>query len=358
VSGENGVYLMPVNQRGKTRRITDAEKHPGMLTLAKAIQVSSNIAMSKFSQRLSPEQQYGVLRDFGFGSPTGVEFPSESRGRLARPDQWQPMYTRASVAMGYEFGVTPIQLAAAYGAIANDGVLLAPTLVREIRGPDGRLAYRHQPEPVRQAISPEIAAKLRTFLSGVVGEGGTGERAQLANYALLGKTGTAVRFEGGRYVHGEYTASFAALFPAEHPQLVVIVKIDDPKGNYYGGLTAAPLTKSMLQQALASRHVAIDRARLASTDTLAPASAASSEPDSGVPPVVVPWPPRPPDQQPAPLPVPDVEGVSVREAALALHQSGFRVDLRGTGRVARTAPGPGDAAVPGTTVTVWTATPW
>ncbi|HYL29707.1 MAG TPA: penicillin-binding transpeptidase domain-containing protein [Gemmatimonadales bacterium] len=358
VSGENGVYLMPVNQRGKTRRITDAEKHPGMLTLAKAIQVSSNIAMSKFSQRLSPEEQYGVLRDFGFGSPTGVEFPSESRGRLARPDQWQPMYTRASVAMGYEFGVTPIQLAAAYGAIANDGVLLAPTLVREIRGPDGRLVYRHQPEPVRQATSPEIAAKLRTFLSGVVGEGGTGERAQLANYALLGKTGTAVRFEGGRYVHGEYTASFAALFPADHPQLVVIVKIDDPKGNYYGGLTAAPLTKSMLQQALASHHVAIDRARLASTDTLAPASAANSEPDSGAPPVVVPWPPRPPDQRPAPLPVPDVEGVSVREAALALHRSGFRVDLRGTGRVARTSPGPGDAAVPGTTVTVWTATPW
>lgn len=358
VSGQNGVYLMPVNQRGKTRRITDAEKHPGMLTLAKAIQVSSNIAMAQFSQRLSPEEQYGVLRDFGFGSPTGVEFPSESRGRLARPDQWQPMYTRASVAMGYEFGVTPIQLAAAYGAIANDGVLLAPTLVREIRGPDGRLVYRHQPEPVRQATSPEVAARLRTFLSGVVGEGGTGERAQLANYALLGKTGTAVRFEGGRYVHGEYTASFAALFPADHPQLVVIVKIDDPKGNYYGGLTAAPLTKSMLQQALASHRVAIDRARLASTDTLAPASAPSGEPEPGAPPVVVPWPPRPADQRPAPLPVPDVEGASVREAALALHRNGFRVDLRGTGRVARTTPGPGDAAVPGTTVTVWTATPW
>jgi len=358
VSAENGVWLMPVNQRGKTRRIADAEKHAGMLTLARAIQVSSNIAMSKFSQRLSPEEQYGVLRDFGFGSPTGVEFPSESRGRLARPDQWQPMYTRASLAMGYELGVTPVQLAAAYGAIADGGVLLVPTLVREIRGPDGRLLYRHQPEPVRRATSPEIAARLRAFLSGVVGEGGTGERAQLANYALLGKTGTAVRFEGGRYVHGEYTASFAALFPADHPQLVVIVKIDDPKGNYYGGLTAAPLTKSMLQQALASHRVAIDRARLATADAVEPASAARNEPAPGAPPVVVPWPPRPPDEAAAPLPVPDVQGVTVREAALALHRRGFRVDLRGTGRVARTTPGPGDAALPGTTVTVWTGTPW
>lgn len=358
VSGENGVYLMPVNQRGRTRRITDAEKHPGMLTLAKAIQVSSNIAMAKFSQRLSPEEQYGVLRDFGFGSPTGVEFPSESRGRLERPDRWQPMYTRASVAMGYEFGVTPMQLAAAYGAIANDGVLLAPTLVREIRGPDGRLVYRHQPEPVRRAISPEIAARLRRFLSGVVGEGGTGERAQLANYSLLGKTGTAVRFERGRYVRGEYTASFAALFPADHPQLVVIVKIDNPKGNYYGGLTAAPLTKSMLQQALASHRVAIDRARLASIDTVAAASSARDDSESAAPPVVVPWPARPADQRAAAVPVPDVEGANVREAAVALHRRGFRVDLRGTGRVERTAPASGDAALPGTRVTVWTATPW
>jgi cell division protein FtsI (penicillin-binding protein 3) len=268
------------------------------------------------------------------------------------------MYTRASVAMGYEFGVTPVQLAAAYGAIANDGVLLAPTLVREVRKPDGTLVYRHRPEPVRRAISPDLAARLRTFLAGVVGEGGTGERAQLANYSLLGKTGTAVRFEHGRYVHGEYTASFAALFPADHPQLVVIVKIDSPRGSYYGGLTAAPVTKSMLQQALASHRVAIDRSRLAAPDTLETALAPREEPLPGAPAVVVPWPPRPPDQPPAALPVPDVAGTPVREAALALHRRGFRVDLRGTGLVERTVPAPGDTALPGATVTVWTRDPW
>src|SRR5919108_111389 len=118
----------------------------------------------------SPEEQFEMLRDFGFGTPTGAEFPSESRGRLARPDKWQPMYTRASVAMGYEFGVTPVQLAAAYGAIANDGLLLTPTLVREIRSPSGELLYAHRPEPVRQVVSPEIASRLRSFLEGAVGE--------------------------------------------------------------------------------------------------------------------------------------------------------------------------------------------
>jgi cell division protein FtsI (penicillin-binding protein 3) len=357
VSAENGEWLMPVNERGKTRRITDAHKVAGKLTLAQAIQVSSNIAMSKFAQRLAPEEQYGVLRDFGFGSPTGLEFPSESRGRLARPDQWRPMYTRASVAMGYEFGVTSVQLAVAYGAIANEGILLAPTLVREIRGPDGVPLYRHQPEPVRRAISPEIAARLRTFLAGVVGEGGTGERAQLANYALLGKTGTAVRFEHGRYVRGEYTASFAALFPADHPQLVVIVKIDNPKGSYYGGLTAAPMTKSMLQQALSSHRVAIDRSRLAAPEAAESAATGRASPSSGALPIVVSWPLGPAEPEVRALPVPDVQGATVRQAALLLHRSGFRVDLRGTGLVARTVPGAGGDAMPGSTVTVWAGSP-
>jgi hypothetical protein len=114
----------------------------------------------------------------------------------------------------------------------------------------------------------------------------------------------------------------------------------------------------MLQQALASHRVAIDRSRLAAPDTLETALAPREEPLPGAPAVVVPWPPRPPDQPPAALPVPDVAGTPVREAALALHRRGFRVDLRGTGLVERTVPGPGDAALPGATVTVWTRDPW
>ena len=153
VSGEKGVWNMPTTSTGTTRMITDAHAQPGTLTLARAVQVSSNIAMAKFALRLRPEEQFEMLRDFGFGTPTGAEFPGESRGILAYPHRWQPMYTRASLAMGYEFGVTPVQLAAAYAAIANDGVLLAPTLVREVRDPAGELLYRHQPEPVRRVVT-------------------------------------------------------------------------------------------------------------------------------------------------------------------------------------------------------------
>src|SRR5688572_8493182 len=352
VFAEGGQWRMPITSSGRTRVITDVHKTTGNLTLARTIQVSSNVAMAKFSSRLSPEEQFEMLRDFGFGTPTGAEFPSESRGRLARPDTWQPMYTRASMAMGYEFGVTPVQLAAAYGAIANDGLLLTPTLVRELRDPVARVIYRHQPEPVRRVVTPEIARRLREFMKSAVEEGGTGEGAQLVNYTLLGKTGTAVRFEGGKYVDGEYTASFAALFPADNPQLVVVVKIDNPTGKYYGGVTAAPVTRTMLQQALASRRIGIDRSRLTRPDsnhTRTPRPV----PPAPLPRVVLPWPYQADRLSQAATPIPDVSGTPVREAALALHRRGFRINLRGIGEVSRTTPPAGQAAPPGTAVTVW-----
>jgi cell division protein FtsI (penicillin-binding protein 3) len=353
VSAEGGTWRMPITSSGRIRVISDAHKTVGNLTLARSIQVSSNIGMAKFSFRLSPEEQFEMLRDFGFGTPTGAEFPSESRGRLARPDKWQPMYTRASMAMGYELGVTPVQLAVAYGAIANDGLLLTPTLVREIRSPAGILLYRHEAEPVRRVIPPRVAARLREFMKGAVGEGGTGEEAQLVNYTLLGKTGTAVRFEAGRYVRGEYTASFAALFPADNPQLVVIVKIDNPTGKYYGGLTAAPVTRTMLQQALASRRIAIDRSRLTDQDSASLRRPRARATAVGMPRIILSWPYHSTDSIVSARPVPQVAGRPVREAALALHRRGFRVKLRGLGQVSRTLPAGGDSALPGSAVIVW-----
>lgn len=352
VSGEGGRWLMPVSSRDSIL-ISDVHVETGMLTLAQAIEVSSNIAMAKFSLRVSPEEQYDVLRDFGFGSPTGVEYPSESRGRLHPPSEWIPMVSRASIARGYEFSVTAIQLAAAYGAIANDGILLSPTLVREVRSPSGEVSYSRQPEPVRRAVSPEIAARLRQYLTGAVGSGGTGERAQLANYTLIGKTGTAIAFEDGRYNRDKHVASFAALFPSEDPQLAVIVKIDNPSGNYYGGSTAAPLTRDMLQKALAARHVAIDRARLAVRQVPVETRAAEPEPDRRAV-IAVDWPQ--PDSLVAELErreVPAVVGLSVRRAITELHREGFRVLLHGLGTVTRVSPAPGDSVRAGTTVTVW-----
>lgn len=347
VSGEGGRYRLA------DRVVTDEHPLPS-LTLADAIRVSSNIALVKFSSRLEPAEQYGVLRGFGFGAPTGVEFPAESPGRLRPPVEWSRP-SSASLAIGYELAVTPIQLAVAYGAIANGGVLLQPTLIREVRGPNGTVRYRHVAEPVRRVVSAEVAAKLRVLLRGVV-EGGTGERAAMANFQVAAKTGTARRVVAGRYASGQYTASFAALFPADDPQLVVVMKIDNPqKGSYFAAETAAPVTRSMLEQALAARTVAIDRARLSNvTMTVDDVGTAPLEEPDGVVPYVVSWPYQP-DTTHAPQEraVPSITGMPLREAARALHRQGFRVVVKGWGIVDHTWPVAGAQSEAGSTVTVF-----
>jgi membrane peptidoglycan carboxypeptidase len=258
--------------------------------------------------------------------------------------------------MGYELSVTPIQVAAAYAALANDGVLLEPTLIREVRVPSGTVRYRHRIAAVRRVVTPDVAAALRALLRGVV-ESGTGTEAALTNFPVAAKTGTARRVVNGRYAPGQYTASFAALFPADHPQLVLVVKIDNPHtGSYFAAQTAAPVTRSMLEQALAARTVALDRARLS---TAAPHTApALLEDDGGLVPYVVPWPYHP-DSAPAGLrrAVPDVTGLGMRGAVRALHRRGFRVTLRGWGAAHHTWPAAGDSAAAGSTVTLFAVAP-
>src|SRR3989442_5436370 len=178
------------------------------------------------------------------------------------------------------------------------------------------------------------------------------------NFPVAAKTGTARRVVGGRYAPGQYTASFAALFPADRPQLVLVVKIDDPrKGSYFAAQTAAPVTRSMLEQALAARPVALDRARLS---TAAPRAVAQPlDDDPGVGRYVVSWPFRP-DSSPALADVarravPDVAGRPLREAVRALHRRGFRVALKGWGVAHHTWPAVGDSVAAGATVTLFAA---
>lgn len=352
VYAEKGLWKMPVNSRGDTRLIHD-EHELEYVTLADAVKYSSNIGMGKYSQRLSAAEQYEALRAFGFGSPSGVEFPSETPGSLRRPSQWNA-YSKASVAMGYELSVSPIQLAAAYAALANEGVLLTPALVREVREPDGTVRYRHRPEPVRRAVSPAVAATLRRYLRLVVGEGGTAESAQLANYPIAGKTGTARRYDGGRYQAGSFTASFASIWPADDPQLAVVVKLDAPQGaNYYGGTTAAPTTRAMIEEALAARRSAIDRRRL--VNPTAPADEPSEpEPEAETRAVALALPlAADTAARPGRRAVPSVAGASLRQAVTTLHRRGFRVAVRGGGVARRTTPAAGESADFGALVTVW-----
>lgn len=349
VSGENGRWVVDP-PLAVPYAIHDEHPSKEPLTLAHAVEVSSNIGMAKFARRLTPAELHGALRDFGFGTRTGVEM-LESDGLLPRPDQWEEDITTESLSRGYRISVTAIQLASAYAVIANGGTLYAPTLVKRIDAPGGATVYQHRPEPVRRVISEEVARKLRSYLRGAVGAAGTGELGQIENYELIGKTGTARIARGGRYVAGEHTASFASIWPAEDPQLVVVVKIDNPsKGSIFGGLTAAPLTREILEEALASRNDALQLNRLASTGMV-------RLPDPPAPPAEPPvvvgmtW-PEPGAQTTVERPViPDVEGRGLRAAVALLHESGLRVRLRGTGAAAlRTSPAPGAQVARGSTV--------
>jgi cell division protein FtsI (penicillin-binding protein 3) len=272
------------------------------------------------------------------------------------PDRWDS-YSKHSIAMGYEFQLTPVQLAAAYSAIANEGILLTPALVHEVHDLRGKVAYAHRPEPVRRAISPNIADTLISYLTAVVAKGGTAEAAQLANYVLAGKTGTAVRHDGSAYENGHYNASFASIFPANDPQLVVVVKINDPKKGKYGGQTAAPVTRGMLEEALAADRSAIDRRRLIGPVAGGADAPVEDEADDSLPEgqrVIVALPLAADSTRAAGKAlVPNVAGTTLRRAANALHRRGFQVAVRGAGKVLRTIPAAGDSLRAGAIVTLW-----
>ena len=337
------------------RTINDVEKGLGRLTLRDVIRVSSNIGIAQFAQRLTPREEYEALRDFGFGTPTGIPFPTEAGGMLRTPKEWSKM-SAASLAMGYEVAVTPLQLATAYAAIANGGELLEPALVREIRSAEGTVLYRHERRVVRRVVSPEVAATVRSMLGDVV-ERGTGMRADLTTFAVAGKTGTARLNAGGGYASGKYYASFIGLFPANDPQYVILVKLDDPRG--FGGATAAPVTRAVLQAALAARDAALDRGALASSERAGrtapaptvPAESASTDSAAGSVPVTVAL-DAPVADAPhlgATVAVPDVHGMALREAVATLHGAGLRVQL-GRGAEGTTTPVAGARVRRGATV--------
>ena len=365
------------------RVINDMHKAP-QLSLADVIRYSSNIGIVEFGQRLTPRQKYEMFRDLGFGMSLGVPLPAESPGTLREPRQWSKQ-TPASILMGYEIAVTPLQLVNAYAAIANGGELLEPHLVKEVRSSDGKTLYRAEPRAIRRVMSGETARTVQQMLRAVVEEG-TATKADLATFEVAGKSGTARRTSANAgYTTGNYTASFVGLFPGDDPQYVVLVKLDSPKGGHYaGGDIAAPVTQVVLRAALAARDAALDRHDLAASEKARDAdanasngreraaagraelkprservSAATYDPNGNVrqveekpaPPVVV---DLPSVSHPVLVPaavraVPDVSGLSLRAAVRALHAAGFRVRLTEAASTS-TSPAAGAMAAPGTVV--------
>ncbi len=360
VTLEDSVFAEEGVWRNGTRTIRDISPH-AWLSLRGALEVSSNIALVKFAARLSPGQQYAYLRDFGCGTPTGIGYPTESTGWLRRPEEWSRL-SSASLAMGYEISATPLQMLAAYGALANGGVLMEPYLVREIRASDGRVLERRSPRQLRRVLSESHARALTEVLVSVV-ETGTATRASLATFAVAGKTGTSRRVNpGGGYEEGAYTSTFVGYFPAQDPQIVIFVKLDQPQGQYYGGLTAAPVTRETLQGILAARNSGLDGRTLLSTRLeapLQPAPRRTPKPGhvatydgtyvsvvaDGVPPVRT-------ANEPGVTRVPPLEGLLLREAVRRVHAAGLRAHVSGGGRVVASDPAAGVEVSSGGTVTL------
>lgn len=350
VFAENGRYT------NDGRTISDVHGY-GMLTIADALKHSSNIVMAKLSTRLDHNTQYEYLRGFGFGTPTAVSYPSESGGTLRRPAQWS-RYSQASLAIGYEIGVTPLQMVMAYGSIANGGVLMEPRLVKEVRSRDGRAVHAEPSRAVRRVIPEAVAGALREVLVEVV-EGGSGRSAGLGTFAVAGKTGTARVVQSGAYRSGAYTSSFAGFFPAVDPQLVILVKLDSPRGAYYGGLTAAPVTRATLEAALAALNSPIDKrdlAAVAPTPLRAVVPEAPRAPETSTGPFIFALDAGPPrtytasDSVTEEHVIPDVSGLPLRDAVRRMHASGYRVRLQGAGAVKQSWPKAGESLARGSTV--------
>jgi cell division protein FtsI (penicillin-binding protein 3) len=238
-------------------RIRD-HKAFGLLTVSQVLSNSSDVGAIKVGLRLGGPKFYDYIRSFGFGQPTGVDLPGESRGMLRRLENWTPVSV-GSVSMGQEIGVTPLQMITAMSAMANGGLIVRPHVVRALRR-GTKMAEPPQPQP-RRVIRATTAATMRRMLEGVV-LNGTGKRARLDGYTSAGKTGTAQKFDitTGHYSPHQLIASYVGFAPINTPAVTILVQLDSPVGMHEGGQVAAPTFKRVAQQVLAYLDVPHDLA--------------------------------------------------------------------------------------------------
>ena len=351
-------------------RIRDHKPY-GLLTVSQVLSNSSDVGAIKVGLRLGAPKFYDYIRSFGFGQMTGVDLPGESRGMLRRLENWTPVSV-GSISMGQEIGVTPLQMIAAMAAMANGGLIMRPHVVRALRH-GGKMVESTQPEP-RRVIRETTAATMRRMLEGVV-LNGTGKKARLDGYTSAGKTGTAQKFDiaTGHYSAHQLIASFVGFAPINTPAVTILVQLDSPAGAHEGGQVAAPTFKRIAEQVLAyldvPRDIAVPSNALQANhqhrDEEDLSDAADFNPvqiDSGAPAIV--------DAQAvsqqatgsaAPtvelaegegIPVPQLQGKTVREVSEKCMKLGLSPVLVGTGVAVEQFPEPGATIRRGSRITV------
>ncbi len=240
---ENGEY------RVAGHPINDTHKHE-WLSLQQIVKFSSNIGAVKVLEKIGPEVLDDTLRAFGFGERTGIDCPGETAGCLAPYQKWRGVEA-STISFGQGVSVSAIQLAAAVNAIANDGVLMRPFVVQAVVNDSGKEIERFDPQAVRRVVSSETARAVKRIMATVTSEGGTGEKIGLEDYPVAGKTGTAQKTdETGGYAEDKYIASFVGFVPADNPRATIVVIVDEPEYDHYGGTVAGPAFKKIAEELL------------------------------------------------------------------------------------------------------------
>jgi cell division protein FtsI (penicillin-binding protein 3) len=323
-------------------RVIDDMRVYDQLSFTEVLVKSSNVGAIKVGLKLGAERMGLYIRRFGFGRPSSPDFPGESPGIVWEPSKLNDS-ALASVSMGYQVAVTPLQMAAAASVIANGGTLYEPHVVRAVVKGTQRTIVR--PKPVRQAIVPETAAALTAIMEQVVVDG-TAKGARLVNYTVAGKTGTADKLVNGRYSPSQQNVSFIGFVPSRKPVLTVLVMVDTPRvGGDTGGLIAAPIFKRIADASLRRLGVA------PTINPLPPVIVARNQ-DHGmapaasaiVAPAVVALPPHAVETG-----LPDLTGLSAREALRELARLGLSARMQGAGVVVQQDPPAGSALEPGGT---------
>lgn len=308
-------------------RVVDDDHKYGVLSFEDVIVKSSNVGAIKAGWQIGAERLNRYVRRFGFGQINAPDFRGVSGGIVWRPEDLDAS-ALASVSMGYQVAVTPLQMVTATAAVANGGTLYEPHLVRAIIKDGVREVI--EPRPVRQAITPATAATLTTIMESVV-ERGTGKAAKVAGYQVAGKTGTSQKIINGQYSSSDHVGSFAGFLPSRRPALTVLVVVDAPKaGGYYGGAVAAPIFQKFSEAAL--RHLGVAPTVNPTTPVVVdatPVIPARFTRVAGAP-TVTPVNGR--------MVMPDVTGLGVRDATRVLTALGLSVRARGTGVVVEQSP--------------------
>lgn len=325
------------NCENGTYRIADRiihDDHPqSRLTVSEIMKYSSNIGSAKIGSKMGEEKLSAYLRNFGFGGRTGIDLPGEATGSMKR--HWYGI-DLAAISFGQGVSLSAIQLVSALSAVANGGNLMKPYLVEQILDDSGKVVQKFEPQIVRRVISAETARKVTKMMETVTDVGGTGTKAALEGFRVAGKTGTAQKVDPvtRTYSPTKRIGSFVGFVPADKPKLSIAVIIDEPQGNKYGGVVAAPAFRGIAQSSLAYLKI---QPNMPTT--------ASSKP-AGLKPSAAPAVESPPEgnTQDASAEgeiMPNFRGMSMRKVLLVMEKRGINIRLLGSGRAAEQSPPPG-----------------